>query len=358
VIFGGEALELRGLAPWFENRGEERPRLVNMYGITETTVHVTYCPLTRSAAVPRVGSPIGKPILGLKIYLLDRHQQPVPVRVVGEIYVGGAGVARGYLNHPELTAEKFAPNPFSRDPGSRLYRTGDVARYLPDGNIEFLGRSDHQVKVRGFRIELGEIEAVLGRHPTVHQSVVLAREDTPAGSTAAPGTGKRLVAYIVPKQMTGPTVSELRSFLKEKLPEHMIPSAFVFLDALPLTSHGKVDRAALPVPDQLRPELERAFVAPRTPVEVELAGIWAKVLQLERVGIHDDFFELGGHSLLATQVISRLRAAFHIDLPLRSLFERPTVAGLAERIEVLRILGQGWQGAAETGVESTVRGKL
>jgi acyl carrier protein len=230
-------------------------------------------------------------------------------------------LARGYLNRPALTAEKFIENPFSDEPGARLYRTGDLARYLPDGNIEFLGRVDYQVKIRGFRIELGEIEAVLDQHPAVRKVVVLAREDTPGD--------KRLVAYLVPNQEQAHTASELRMFLKEKLPEYMVPSAFVTLDALPLTPIGKVDRRALPAPDRSRPELGGTFVAPRTSVEERLAGIWAQVLGLERVGIHDNFFELGGHSLLATRVISRTCDAFRVELPLRSLFEAPTVADLA-----------------------------
>jgi acyl carrier protein len=241
--------------------------------------------------------------------------------VPGELHIGGVGLARGYLNRPELTAERFIPNPFSDEPNARLYKTGDLARYLPDGNIEFLGRMDHQVKIRGFRVELGEIEAVLGQHPTVRETVVMAREDV-LGE-------KRLVAYVVPNQAQAPPISELHHFLKEKLPEYMVPAAFVFLDALPLTPNGKVDRRALPAPDRSRPELGRTFVAPRTFVEEGLARIWAEVLRLERVGIHDNFFELGGHSLLATQVISRMCDAFQVELPLRSLFEAPTVADLA-----------------------------
>jgi acyl carrier protein len=237
------------------------------------------------------------------------------------------------LKRADLTAEKFIPDGLSGQTGARLYRTGDLTRYLADGNIEYLGRIDYQVKIRGFRIELGEIEAVLSRHPEVRDTVVVAREET-AGDPSAPlRTGKRLVAYVVSNKENTPTINALRSFLKQKLPDYMAPSAFVFLDALPLTPNGKVDRRALPAPDQSRPELEPAFVAPRTSAEKTLVGIWAEVLRLEPVGIHDNFFELGGHSLLATQVMSRVRTAFQVELPLRTLFEKPTVAELAEVIE-------------------------
>ncbi|MGB7498148.1 MAG: amino acid adenylation domain-containing protein, partial [Candidatus Acidiferrum sp.] len=236
--------------------------------------------------------------------------------------------ARGYLNRPELTAEKFIPDPFSSEPGARMYKTGDLARYLPDGNIEFLGRADHQVKIRGFRIELGEIEAALGQHSAVQKAVVLARE-------YAPGE-KRLVAYVVAES----TAEELRRFLKDKLPDHMVPAVFVLLDAFPLLSNGKIDRRALPAPERSRPELDKAFVSPRTPTEELVAEIWAQLLDLERVGVHDNFFDLGGHSLLATQAVSRIREAFQVEIPLRRLFEVPTVAGLAESIEVARQAGQ------------------
>jgi surfactin family lipopeptide synthetase A len=239
-------------------------------------------------------------------------------------------VARGYLNRPELTAERFLPHPFSEDPGSRLYKTGDLARFLPDGNLEFLGRSDHQVKIRGYRLELGEIEAALAQHPTVRESVVLAREDVPGD--------KRLVAYVVATQSPGPSVNDLRSFLQTKLPNYMVPAAFVALETLPLTPNGKVDRHGLPAPDQARPTLEDTFVAPRTPIEEVLAGIWADVLGLIEVGIHDNFFELGGHSLKATQVMSRVRRALGVELPLRKFFETPTIAGLASAIADSRVL--------------------
>lgn len=305
-------------------------RVFDLYGPSEDTTYSTFA--LRSSDGPAT---IGRPIANTQIYLLNTHLDPVPIDVPGELYIGGAGLARGYLNRPELTAERFVPNPFSNKPGARLYKTGDLARYLTDGNIEFLRRIDHQVKIRGFRIELGEIEAVLGQHPTVQETVVVAREDTPGD--------KRIVAYVVTDQEPSPSVSELRRFLQEKLPDYMLPSAFVMLEALPLTPNGKIDRRALPAPDTSRRELEEGFVPPRTPTEKTLADIWAEILGLEKVGVYDDFFKLGGHSLLATRVISRLREAFRVDLPLRSLFEAPTLTSLAERIETIRWATQGLQ---------------
>ena len=268
--------------------------------------------------------PIGRPIANTQVYLLDPFLQPVPIGIPGELYIGGANLARGYLDRPELTAERFLPHPFSQQPGARLYRTGDLACYLPDGSLEFLGRIDQQVKLRGFRIELGEIEAVLSQHPAIQESVVLLREDVPGD--------QRLVAYVVPHtETTLPlATSELRHFLKEKLPDYMLPSAFVVLDCLPMTPNGKHDRRALRAPETDRPDLPVAFAVPRTVLEAQVAAIWGEVLRLQRVGVYDNFFELGGHSLLATQVISRIRNTFHVEMPLRRLFEAPTVAGLAE----------------------------
>ncbi|MCZ6624678.1 MAG: non-ribosomal peptide synthetase, partial [Deltaproteobacteria bacterium] len=305
--------------------------VVNNYGPTESTVVATSGPVMTDEHPDRL-PPIGHPIANTQIYILDSHLKPVSIGVPGELHISGVGLARGYLNRPELTADKFIPNPFSREPGARLYKTGDLARYLPDGNIEFLGRLDHQVKIRGFRIELGEIEAVLSEHPAVRESVVVAMEDMPGDLSASLGAGKCLVAYVVSKQEQEPTMSELRNFLKEKLPDYMVPSAFVFLDALPLTLNGKIDRRALPAPDRVRPELEGTFVAPQTPNEELLAEIWSEILGVERVGIHDNFFELGGHSLLATQVISRVRKTFQVEVPLRTLFEMPTIEEFAEVI--------------------------
>jgi amino acid adenylation domain-containing protein len=321
VIFGGEALELNSLKPWFDRHGDRSPQLVNMYGITETTVHVTYRPLTIADLDKAPGSVIGGPIPDLQVYVLDQHLQPVPIGVPGELYVGGAGLARGYLNRPELTAEQFIPNPFGDKSGARLYKSGDLARYLPNGDIEYLGRIDHQVKLRGFRIELGEIETALSQHPAVRETVVLAREDI--------SDEKRLVAYIIPDQKQAPRISELRSFLNKKLPDYMVPSAFVTLDALPLTPNGKVDRRMLPVPEMVRPDLEKAFVAPRDMLELQLTTIWEQVLGLQSVGVRDNFFELGGHSLLVVRLFAQIERVFGKNLPLATLFQAPTVEQLA-----------------------------
>ncbi|MSU58572.1 MAG: amino acid adenylation domain-containing protein [Pedosphaera sp.] len=318
VIFGGEALEMQSLKPWFDRHGDARPQLINMYGITETTVHVTYRPLTANDV--QAASVIGIPIPDLQIYILDSRRQPVPIGVPGEMFVGGAGLARGYLNRPELTAERFIPNPFSNEPGARLYKTGDLARFLPGHDIEYLGRIDHQVKIRGFRIELGEIESVLCQHAAVREAVVLAREDGPGG--------KRLVAYLTAKNGAKPGVGELRDHLKVKVPEYMVPAAFVLLDRLPLTNNGKVDRKALPAPEVSRLDAGREFVAPRSEAEKTLAEIWKQVLRVERVGIHDNFFELGGDSILTIQIIARARQA-GIALTPKQLFKTPMVAELA-----------------------------
>ena len=326
VIFGGEALELQSLQPWFDRHGDSSPQLVNMYGITETTVHVTYRPLTK-ADLHDTASVIGRLIPDLQVYLLDQNLQLVPIGVRGEMYVGGAGVTRGYLNRPELTQQRFISNPFAEVGGSRLYRTGDLARYLPNGELEYLGRIDNQVKIRGFRIELGEIEGLLAQHPAVWENLVIIREDEPGD--------KRLVAYVVLKVEQSATVPELRQFLGNQLPSYMIPNAFVLLESLPLTSNGKVDRRALPKPDLDSTQVEK-FVAPRTPIEEMLTQIWAQVLKIEQVGIHDNFFELGGHSLLATQLVSRIRNLFKVELPLRELFTKATVAQLGRSLQQLQ----------------------
>jgi len=319
VIFGGEALEIHSLKPWFDRHGDQAPQLVNMYGITETTVHVTYRLLTK-ADLDHTRSLIGRPIPDLQVYLLDQNRQLVPIGVPGEIYVGGAGVAQGYLNRHELTNERFINHSFGSNP-TRVYKTGDLARYLPNGDIEYLGRIDQQVKIRGFRIELGEIAAILKQAPGVQQAVVIVREDQPSD--------RRLIAYVVGH----PEFSDnLRDFLKQKLPNYMVPSAIVFLDALPLTSNGKIDRRALPTPEIPLLEPDNQAALPRNPLEETLAKIWAEVLGLSQVGIHDNFFELGGHSLLATQVISKIRRAFQVELPLHRLFDLPTIAALSPEI--------------------------
>jgi amino acid adenylation domain-containing protein/thioester reductase-like protein len=321
VIFGGERLDLRTLRPWVERNAADRPELVNMYGITETTVHVTYCPLSQEEIESERGSLIGKPIPDLQAYLLDSHGQPVPIGVAGEIYIGGAGVARGYLNRPELTAERFVRDPYSTDPQTRLYKTGDLGRWRLDGTMEYLGRSDQQVKLRGYRIELGEIQVQLGRHPQVRDAVVIAREDEPGD--------KRLVAYVIAADgANAPSAQLLRTHLKSVLPEHMIPSAFVLIERLPLTSNGKLDRRALPAPD-LEAYVSREYEPPKGQIEEILAGIWEDVLHLERVGRRDNFFELGGHSLLIVQMIERLRHR-GLSTELRRVFQSPTLADLAE----------------------------
>ena len=257
--------------------------LLNLYGSSEVSADVTWFDVGMMKG-DLVSIPIGRPIANTQIYLLDAQLQPVPVGVAGEVCVGGDNLARGYHNRPELTAEKFIPNPFSDEPGARLYKTGDLARYLPDGNIEFIGRKDYQVKIRGLRVELGEIEAVLGQHPSVQRCVILVREDIPSD--------KRLAAYVVPHDQATKTVGELRNFLKTKLPEYMVPSAFVFLDTLPLTPNGKIDRQALSVPNHTRFEPENTFVAPRNPVECQLTQIWENLLGTRPIGIRDNFFEL------------------------------------------------------------------
>ncbi|MGZ3457554.1 MAG: amino acid adenylation domain-containing protein, partial [Archangium sp.] len=321
LVVGGEALPPTSLGYWREHmRGT---RLVNEYGPTETVVGCCVYEVPGHEA-PRGPVPIGRPIANTRLYVLDARMRPVPVGVPGELYVGGWGVTRGYLGRPELTAEHFVPNPFGTQPGARLYRTGDLVRHRADGNLEYLGRLDLQVKLRGHRIELGEVEATLAQHPSVREVVVVVREDSPGD--------KRLVAYL---QGEGLESRELRSFLQRKLPEYMVPTAFVVLEALPLTSNGKVDRKALPAPEAER-LVEGTLAAPRTPAEELLAGIWARVLGVERVGIHDDFFELGGHSLLATQVVARIRDTFQVEVPLSLLFAAPTVARLAERMEEAR----------------------
>jgi amino acid adenylation domain-containing protein len=320
VIFGGEALEMQSLRPWFERHGDQRPQLVNMYGITETTVHVTYRPLSL-ADLARPSSVIGGPIPDLSIHILDPESRlPVAPGVMGEMYVGGAGLARGYLHRPELTAERFLPDPFTGRPGDRLYKTGDLARMLPGGDLEYLGRIDHQVKIRGFRIELPEIESVIAQHPDVHESVVTAREDGPGE--------KRLVAYVVARAGRSVAVADLRELLRKKVPEYMVPSAFVMLASLPLTVNGKVDRKQLPAPPLDRPETGEAFVAPQSETEVRVAQIWEDVLKVRPVGLRDNFFDLGGDSLLAVTMFERVKREFDRDLPLAILFEGGTVEHL------------------------------
>ncbi|MGA9771717.1 MAG: amino acid adenylation domain-containing protein [Blastocatellia bacterium] len=319
VFYGGESLALQ-LKDEFLKRLDVD--LINLYGPTETTIEIASWACNRKSKESII--PIGRPITNARVYLLNSFHQPVGSGVPGELHIGGHCVGRGYLNRPELTAQKFIPDPFTDEPGLRLYKTGDLARYLPDGNIDLTGRTDFQVKIRGFRIELGELEAVLQQHPAIRDAVASVREDSPGD--------KRLVAYVVYRQEPAPSIAEVRKFVKSRLPEYMTPSTFVILDAMPLLPNGKIDRRSLPAPDLSRPDLERAYVAPRNRVEKTLTKIWSELLGVSEVGIHDDFFELGGQSLLATRAVSRVREALQIDLPLRSLFENPTVAELAKRL--------------------------
>ncbi|MEH2435907.1 MAG: non-ribosomal peptide synthase/polyketide synthase [Nostoc sp.] len=321
LLFGGEAVDPKWVLEVLDKGAPQH--LLHVYGPTENTTFSSWY-LVEDLATTATTIPIGRAIANTQIYILDQNLQPVPVGVPGEIYLGGAGLAQGYFNRPELTKEKFIPNPFDN---SKLYKTGDLAHYLADGNIEYLGRIDNQVKIRGFRIELSEIEVVLSQHRDVQVSCVIVREDTPGD--------KRLVAYVVAHQDCKPTISELRQFLKAKLPDYMVPNAIVILESLPLTPNGKVDRRALPIPD-LHSEQQDKFVAPRNPMEEMLALLWTQVLKVELLGIHDNFFELGGHSLLATQLVSRIRNVFKVELPLRELFAKATVAELAQSIRQLQ----------------------
>ncbi|MFJ3310951.1 non-ribosomal peptide synthase/polyketide synthase, partial [Streptomyces sp. NPDC086549] len=320
VIFGGEALEPARLADWYRRHPDDAPVLVNMYGITETTVHVTYAALDRHSAVTGAAGDIGTAIPDLRTYVLDAHLQPVPPGVPGELHVAGPGLARGYLNRPGLTAERFVADPYG-PPGTRMYRSGDMVRRNSRGTLEFVGRADDQVKVRGYRIELGEIEAALADHPDVAQVAVLARQDR-ADDT-------RLVAYLVPVSGAAPHPAGLRAHLRERLPQYMVPAAFVLLDVLPLTANGKLDRRALPEPESGTASGGRA---PRTPQEQILCELFAEILGVAEAGVEDSFFDLGGHSLLATRLVARVRATLGVELELRTLFEAPTPAGLAARL--------------------------
>jgi amino acid adenylation domain-containing protein len=329
LIAAGEHCSNEIVQKWAPGR-----RFFNAYGPTETTVCASMYLTDPERDYPQ-GPPIGKPISNFQLYVLDKHGEPLPIGVPGELYIGGVGLAVAYHNRTDLTAEKFVPNPFVSDtdgpsdahrPSSRLYRSGDLVKFLPDGNIQFLGRIDHQVKVRGFRIELGEIEAALNAHPGVTDGVVIVREDRPGD--------KMLVAYYTAGEEV-PSPGELRAFMRQRLPEYMIPNAFVHLEAMPLTPSNKIDRKALPAPDQTR-AVEVEYVPPATETEIALAEIVAELLNLDRVGLNDNFFELGGHSLMATQFVSRVREAFGIELPLRTIFEHPSVGELAGEVDRLR----------------------
>ncbi|MGB8507393.1 MAG: non-ribosomal peptide synthetase, partial [Pyrinomonadaceae bacterium] len=318
MVATGEALPPELCRRWL-SRFAQIP-VINAYGPTECSDDVTHhlVVLPPSAAATRI--PIGRPIGNMRMYVLDRYLMPVPTGVAGELYVAGVGVGRGYLHDMERTGEVFVPDPFATVGGARMYRTGDLVRYLPEGELEFLRRMDDQVKVRGFRIELGEVEAALAQHPFVRDSVVVTWEDE--------RHEKQLVAYVVPDEHVSLSAGELRAALKAQLPDYMVPTAFVQLDELPLTPNGKLDRKALPEPVGAVAD-SSDYVEPRNQVEEKLAEIWAELLKTERVGIHDNFFNLGGHSLLAMMTLSRVREALQVELPLRRLFEEPTVAGLA-----------------------------
>ncbi|TQH30027.1 pyoverdine non-ribosomal peptide synthetase PvdD [Pseudomonas aeruginosa] len=324
VIFGGEALDLQSLRPWFQRFGDRQPQLVNMYGITETTVHVTYRPVSEADLEGGLVSPIGGTIPDLSWYILDRDLNPVPRGAVGELYIGRAGLARGYLRRPGLSATRFVPNPFPGGAGERLYRTGDLARFQADGNIEYIGRIDHQVKVRGFRIELGEIEAALAGLAGVRDAVVLAHDGV---------GGTQLAGYVVADSAEDAERlrESLRESLKRHLPDYMVPAHLMLLERMPLTVNGKLDRQALPQPDASLSQ--QAYRAPGSELEQRIAAIWSEILGVERVGLDDNFFELGGHSLLATRVISRVRQEQQLDASLKTLFERPVLEAFAQGLE-------------------------
>jgi amino acid adenylation domain-containing protein len=320
-VIGGENLVAESLALW--RKSAPSTRLINEYGPTETVVGC--CTYEVAANDPATGSvPIGRPIANTQLYILDRYKNPVPVGVTGELYIGGAGVARGYMNRPDLNKDRFIADPFSGQIDSRLYKTGDLARYRKDGILEYFGRVDNQVKVRGYRIELGEIEATLASDPRVKSCAVLVREDEPGN--------KQLVGYVVPREGQAPTAEEMQQFVKQKLPEYMAPSQCVFMDSIPLTTNGKVDRKALPAPTYGNVSEGKDFAAPHTETEKAIADIWSKLMKLERIGIHDDFFDFGGHSLMAMKMVSQIEERFGVNLPLAEFLEEPTIAGLAKKV--------------------------
>jgi acyl-CoA synthetase (AMP-forming)/AMP-acid ligase II/acyl carrier protein len=322
LVLGGEAFSRQLLDSIFA--ASPASKILNHYGPTETTVgSLTFDASGQILSDVARTVPIGRPIANTEVYVLDKHMRLCPTGVAGELYIGGAGVAAGYLNDPEQTAARFVPDLFSTNPGSRLYRTGDLARYLREVNVEFLGRLDLQVKVRGYRIELGEIESVFSEHPLIRQAIVVLRHD---------GGRERLVAYVTSAKLRPGNTVEITEFLKERLPDYMVPAPIVVMRAFPTTPNGKVDRTALPRPEEAA-GLNRVVVAPQTSVVVELAKIWTSLLKIEDLSIHDDFFELGGHSLLATQVVSRIRKTFDKEIPLRGIFEARTIAELAVAIE-------------------------
>ncbi|QSB13994.1 amino acid adenylation domain-containing protein [Natronosporangium hydrolyticum] len=324
VVLAGEYLDVGLLDPWFAHYGDEHPWLVNMYGPTESTVYATYHRIRADESAGAVRSNIGRPLPDLRTYLLDARMMPVPPGMTGELFISGPGVAQGYHNQPELTYQHFSYDTYAGEPGHRMYRTGDLARWTDEGELEFLGRADRQVKIRGFRVELGEIESVLREHPHVADAVVQLLEV--AGD-------RRLVAYLVAADGHQPSEPELREWSRGTLPDYMLPSRIMLLDSYPVTANGKIDHAALPGLDGVRPELAGEYIAPRTATEEAVAAVWRELLSIDKVGCQDDFFALGGHSLLATRVVFKLRAEHGVEVPVRTLFERPTLAGLAAAID-------------------------
>jgi len=339
VIVGGDKASAEKYVAW-RRSSSGQVAWINTYGPTEATVIATAFEMKKDAGDwdSQVALPIGSPIQNTTTYILDSNLQPTPVGIPGELYIGGLCLARGYLNRPELTAEKFIPDPFGEMPGARLYRTGDRVRYRADGRIEFIGRADFQVKIRGFRVELGEVETALLRHSSVLETIVIVREDAPGD--------KRMVAYCALTPEANLSATDLRNYLAGLLPEYMTPAAVVLMDSLPKTPNGKIDRRSLPTPEYGRPDTESRYVAPRTPAEELIADIWSQVLSVQKVGAFDSFFDLGGHSLLATQVVSRVRDVFQVELALRSLFENPTVAALAQAIDQAKLAEKGIQAPA------------
>jgi acyl-coenzyme A synthetase/AMP-(fatty) acid ligase/acyl carrier protein len=329
IVFGGEALDPRSLAPWIDRRGDGTPQLINMFGITETTIHTTYHVVTRSD-LDRPGSPIGRPWPDTRLLILDGDHQLLPVGAVGEIHVGGPSLARGYVGRPELTAERFIVDPFDPDGRARLYRSGDLARYRSDGTIEHHGRIDHQVKVRGFRVELSEIEARLAAHPAVQSSVVVARPR--AGHT-------ELVAHLTLRSPVA--VAQLHEHLRRFLPDYMVPAHILVHDRMPMTANGKIDRRALPEPTEASLDRTAAIVPPETATEIAIAEIWTHVLDRREISRDSDFFALGGHSLNATQVVTRINDRFGVTLRVRTIFEHPVLADLAVAIEDAQLLALG-----------------
>jgi len=344
VIVGGEKALSEHLITWM-NKGGTESTWINTYGPTEATVIATSFTAPADESWKSITNiPIGKPITNTQCYIFDSNLYPVPIGVPGELCLGGAGIAYGYLNDPKLTAEKFIPDPFSESAGSRLYKTGDVVRYLADGNIEFIGRVDEQVKIRGFRIEPGEIEAILTSHPDVDEVVVATDEVSPGEL--------RLISYVVPESGVQIDIEDLRQFSIANLPEYMVPGLYILMDTLPLTQNGKIDRRALPKPDWSKRRSSRDFVGPRSTIEKALVDIWTDVLGVENISVYDNFFELGGHSLLATQVISRMRGKLNIEIPLRKLFESPDIASISKQIEYL---GSGIEGSGTSAIQPLPR---